>query len=140
MTQVIYAIVGILLLMMSVQDIKACKISNGYILVIAMVCGIGGCFFEKLSWIEMLSGCSVGFGLLGISVLTREQIGAGDGFVMAAIGLLVGAMKALTILSAASLMMAAVSVILIIIKRGTRNMRLPFLPAISIGYMLCMAR
>lgn len=138
MTQVIYVIVGMLLLAMSVQDIRKRKISNRCIVVLAVVCGVGGFFFGKLSWVDMLSGCSMGLSLFGVSVLTQEQIGTGDGLVMAGLGLLMGVIKTLTILSIASLIMAFVSIILIIMRRGTRKMKLPFLPAISVGYVLCM--
>lgn len=134
----IYIIVSILLLMMSIQDIKERSVSTVYIVILAVVCAMGGLFFIECSWMDQLGGCSVGLCLLGISVLTQEQIGAGDGLVVAALGLMTGAMKALTILSVASLLMAGVSIILIIIKKGTRKMKLPFLPAISVGYVICM--
>lgn len=138
MTQVTYMIVGILLLVMSIQDIKRCEISNSYIVILAMVCVCSGAFFEQLSWMELLSGCSIGLCLVGISVLTKEQIGIGDGLVVGALGLLMGGIKTITLLSIASLIMAAVSIILIMFRRGTRKMKLPFLPVISVGYVLCM--
>lgn len=138
MTQLIYIIVGMLLLIMSIQDIRKCEISNRWIVILAVVCGVGGFCLRELSWVEILSGCSIGLCLLGVSILTQEQIGAGDGLVMAGLGLLMGVIKTLTILSVASLIMALVSIILIITRRGTRKMKLPFLPAISVGYVLCM--
>lgn len=138
MTQVTYVIVGILLLVMSIQDIKKREISNRYIAIFAMVCICGGLFFEQLSGMDILSGCSIGLCLVGISVLTQEQIGIGDGLVVGALGLLMGGIKTITLLSIASLLMAALSIILIMFRRGTRKMKLPFLPAISVGYVLCL--
>lgn len=138
MTQVTYVIVGILLLVMSIQDIKKREISNRYIAILAMVCICGGLFFEQLSGMDILSGCSIGLCLVGISVLTQEQIGIGDGLVVGALGLLMGGIKTITLLSIASLLMAALSIILIMFRRGTRKMKLPFLPAISVGYVLCL--
>lgn len=138
MIQVTYVIVGILLLVMSIQDIKKREISNRYIVILAMVCICGGLFFEQLSGMDVLSGCSIGLCLVGISVLTQEQIGIGDGLVVGALGLLMGGIKTITLLSIASLLMAALSIILIMFRRGTRKMKLPFLPAISVGYVLCL--
>ena len=138
MTYIIYIVVGILLLIMSVQDIKERSISNRYIAMLAAVCAVGGFLNAEQAWMEMLSGCSIGLCLMGVSVLTQEQIGAGDGLVVAALGLLTGAIKALTILSIASLIMAGVSILLISIRKGTRKMKLPFVPAISVGYVICI--
>lgn len=129
--------VGILLLVMSIQDIKACSVSNRYIAILAVVCVVGGSFGAGLSWMDLLGGCSIGLGLVGVSILTKEQIGVGDGLVIAALGLLLGTIRTLTILSIASIIMACVSIFFIIIKKGTKKMKLPFLPAISIGYVVC---
>lgn len=138
MTQVTYFIIGFLLLLMSIQDIRKREISNKYIVLLAIFSMIGGYVVRQLSWMDMLGGCSMGLCLVGISVLTREQIGAGDGLVVAALGLLIGAMKTLSMLSIASLLMAMVAIVLIVIRKGNKKMKLPFLPAISVGYVVCM--
>lgn len=138
MTHMTYFIVGILLFIMSVQDIRKRAISNKYIVVLAIISAIGGFFVNQLTWMDMLGGCSMGLCLLGIAVLTREQIGTGDGLVVAALGLLLGAIQTLTMLSIASLLMAAFASLLIILKKGNKKLKLPFLPAISVGYVLCM--
>lgn len=130
-------IIGILLLVMSIQDMKECRVSNIYIAMLAVVCVGGGIWDAGISWMDMLGGCSIGLGLVGVSVLTKEQIGVGDGLVIAALGLRSGMINILTILSMASLIMAGVSIFLIIIRKGTKKMKLPFLPAISIGYAIC---
>ena len=73
-----------------------------------------------------------------MSIATREQIGRGDGIVIAAVGIALGARKCLLVVFTASFLMAAAAIVVLIFRKGGRQTRLPFLPAIFVGYAVCV--
>ena len=80
----------------------------------------------------------VGLGIIGLSVISKEQIGKGDGLVIAAVGIAFGARRCFLVLSTASFVMCVIAIGVLLLKKGGRQTRLPFLPALFAGYVLCV--
>lgn len=138
----IAVIIGMLLFVAGAMDLKSKTISRGIIFVLMIVCFAGAfikVFINKEFGIwEIIGGVLIGFCAIGLSMVSREQIGRGDGLVIAAIGLMLGFRKCLFAVCMASIIMTLVSVIVLILRKGNRNTRLPFVPALFAGYVMCM--
>lgn len=135
-------IIAVLLFMAGAMDLKSKTISREMILVLMIVCFAGAfikVFINKEFGIwEIIGGVLIGFCAIGLSMVSREQIGRGDGLVIIAIGLVLGFRKCLFAVCMASIIMTLVSVIVLILRKGNRNTRLPFIPALFAGYVMCM--
>ena len=128
---------GMLLFAAAVFDIKTKSVGLGLIAVI-MLAGFAGAFArENFGMREALGGALTGMVIVGISVLCREQIGRGDGFLIAAMGLMLGFRECLLAVGIASVIMAFASVVVLVFRKGNRNTRLPFIPALFVGYVAC---
>lgn len=138
----IAVIIGMLLFVAGAMDLKSKTISRGIIFVLMIVCFAGAfikVFINKEFGIwEIIGGVLIGFCAIGLSMVSRDQIGRGDGLVIAAIGLMLGFRKCLFAVCMASIIMTLVSVIVLILRKGNRNTRLPFVPALFAGYVMCM--
>ena len=88
--------------------------------------------------LDTLGGLAVGLGIIGLSVISKEQIGKGDGLVIAAVGIAFGARRCFLVLSTASFVMCVIAIGVLLLKKGGRQTRLPFLPALFAGYVLCV--
>lgn len=136
--KVVMAVIGILLFMAGIIDMKKRQISRGMLLALLLVCCIAVPFKKNFGVLDAFGGLAVGLCAIGISIATREQIGKGDGIVIAAVGIALGARKCLLVVFAASFVMCIAAVVVLFFRKGGRQTRLPFLPAIFAGYLLCV--
>lgn len=131
-------IMGMLLFAAAVFDIKSKSIGLRVIAAL-MFTGFAGAFArENFGVAEALGGFLIGTCAFGVSMISKEQIGRGDGLVIMAMGLMLGFRECLAAVCAASIIMAIVSVIVLILRKGNRNTRLPFIPALFAGYAICL--
>lgn len=129
---------GILLFLLSVMDLKDKKVNIWIVLSLGLVCIAGLFFGSDINLFNVIGGLMIGFGTIGFSLISNEQIGMGDGIIITFLGLQVGFRNGLIIVCMASFFAAVVSVILLIFKKGNRNTKLPFVPAIFLSYCICM--
>lgn len=127
--------VGILLFFAGIRDFRKREISRRQILILTLICLIGIPFKTHFGLWNALGGAAVGLCIVGISIASRGQIGRGDGMVLGAIGLLLGFRGCLAVACLASWIMAIISATLLILKKGNRHTKLPFLPALFVGYI-----
>lgn len=135
---VISIIIGILLLVAGMMDLKSKSISRGFIFILMLVCLIGAFAKNNFGIWDAVGGILIGLCAVGLSMASREQIGRGDGLVIAAIGLALGFRQCLFLVCIASVIMALVSVGVLIFRKGNRDTRLPFVPALFAAYAVCM--
>jgi leader peptidase (prepilin peptidase)/N-methyltransferase len=129
-------IIGIMLLGAGIADIKSLRLSRFFIVAFLIVC-IGTVFTNKSpDIIAALLGTLVGICALGVSLLSDGQIGRGDGFVIASLGLVLGFRGSLTVVCIASMIMCIVAVVLLILKKGNRKTKIPYIPALFAGYTI----
>lgn len=134
----IYGLEGLLLFLAGIEDVRKKEIRIIYIVAIGIVACVGCLFRQNHSWYGALGGALIGLCMLGISLLSEEQIGRGDGLVIAALGLFFGVRNTLGMVCFASIFMLPVALLTIIIKKGKTKIRLPFLPALFLGYVMTL--
>lgn len=131
----LYIIDGFLLLLAAVEDFKEKEIKLNYILAIVVI-GISYLLLSPQKSIpDVIGGVALGLVMIVISILSDEQIGKGDGMIMAAVGIMVGFRTGLIMLCVASLIQSIISIIVLSTKRGNRHTALPFVPSLLIGYI-----
>lgn len=135
-------LIGAMLLIAGIIDIKSQKISRLYIALLMLVCVMTVVVDvnqgTNQNIMSMLMGALIGICAVGISMMAGEQIGRGDGLVITAIGIVLGFRGVLGVVCLASLVMCVIAVILLILRKGNKNTRLPFIPAIFVGYAIYM--
>lgn len=137
---ILVVIIGILLFIAGITDIRKKTVSRKFLFILMTVC-LAAVLLKivkrEFGIIEAAGGTAIGFCAIGISMVSRKQIGRGDGIVISIIGLVLGIRKCLAVVSAASLLMCFAAIIILAAKKGNRNTRLAFLPALFAGYLLC---
>jgi len=82
-----------------------------------------------------LGGISIGLILLGISFITRGQIGMGDGLIVCITGMSLGFTKNAMLLGFGLFGSAIFSMILLSFKLANRKKTIPFVPFLLCGYV-----
>lgn len=94
--------------------------------------------FER-SFFTCLAGFGIGVVFIGVSYVTREAIGYGDGVTLCILGLYVGAEKLIEILLIAWAALT-VSIFVRFARKGiSRKTVFPFIPFVTAGYILVFA-
>ena len=132
----IYGMEGLLLFLAGIEDMKKREIRMIYIVAMGLVACLGCFFRQNYNWYGAIGGVLIGVSMLGISLISEEQIGRGDGLVIAAIGLFFGVRNTLGMVCFASLFMLPIAFVVILIKKEKKKIRLPFLPALFLGYVV----
>lgn len=109
---------------------------------ISIVVTLSGIIFSGLMVIfmpaytigEVLGGIGIGIFLMICSLITKGQIGIGDGIICCFTGLCGGFSDTLGMLLAGLFFSAAVSVVLLVTKKAERKTKIPFVPFLFAGY------
>ncbi len=135
----VWILLGIFLVVGSVYDLKTMNLPQ-WLLIMGLIAGVaGGVYINYVTG----KGC-IGFGLgllpgiviLILACVTREQIGQGDGLIMLIIGSLLGLECSLIILWIGLMGSCVAGIGLLLIRRGNRKTRMPFIPFLLIGLLL----
>ena len=130
----VYIITTLLLMAAAIEDIKKKEISRVLLAGIGISCSWGCCLMNNRNWWEIIGGFTIGLCVIGISIISAEQIGKGDGMVIAALGLLLGARNCFFMIGIASILMTMLSIVILTLKKAGRHTKIPFIPAIFGGY------
>lgn len=119
----------------AIEDIKTQKLYLGRLMFFLL-----GALFLKILWLhesiaEVIPGMSVGIILLGISYLSEEALGYGDGMVILVTGVLCGMKMTIVTVSIAFLVMTIIAMFLIVWKGFFYKARVPFVPCILVGFL-----
>lgn len=131
-------VIGLLLFVAAVMDLKNKSISRGFLFVLILASFVSVFVRVDFGIWNAVGGALIGLCAVGVSMVSEEQIGRGDGLVMIALGIALGFRECLAVVCLASMIMALVSVVILILKKGNRNTKLPFLPALFVGYVTCI--
>ena len=134
---ILSVLIGILLFAAGIVDMKRKQISRGMLLLLLLACCVAIPFKKEFNILDSIGGLTIGLCAIGVSIATREQIGKGDGIVIAAVGIALGAHKCILVVCTASFVMCVTAIIVLLFRKGNRQTRLPFLPAIFVGYLIC---
>ena len=97
------------------------------------------CITGNLEIREIIFGSLVGVVVMGISKLTREAVGLGDGCMLVATGAFLGLIDNLILLMGALILAGAWSAGLLVIRRKNNKCEIPFVPFMLGGYVLVLA-
>ena len=112
------------------REIPLVVVWSGMIVAIALhIQGLGG----NPSWLAATFSAIPGAMFWILSCITGEKIGYGDGWVLIMIGLFTGLWKCFLILMIGLISSSLVALILLAVRRVSRNDRLPFAPFLLLG-------
>lgn len=129
------AVMVIFLGICSWMDIRKRSI---YVWIIAMFGIIGavlGILCKPISCINIMAGIVVGVATMLVSRWSKGGIGMGDGMVLCITGIYLGGYKNLSLLLAALILAACWSVGILVLKKGNRKTKIPFLPFLLTAYV-----
>ena len=89
----------------------------------------------SISPILIVSGADVGFVFLGISKITREAFGYGDGIVILIQGICLGLWDLIIVLMISFLWASLIAILLLVGNKGAKIQSMPFIPFLCIGYV-----
>ena len=124
----IHYIGGLLFLaVLAVQDIKEKKVSIYKLLISAAMAVIYWIFKGEFSWQELLWNAIPGVMLLLLSIITKENIGYGDGLTVIVLGLWTGIWFTFHVLCAGLMLSGVYAAIYLVKKKGETIPLIPFL-------------
>lgn len=89
-------------------------------------------------FIELVCGVGVGLAVLLAGIITKEQIGKGDGLFLMATGLFVGGENNFRLLLWSTILCAVAAGLLLLTKQCGRKERLPFVPFVLCAYVVSL--
>lgn len=131
----VYCILGLMLLLCGIKDLFTGQISiliagvTGFLMVILIP------FRMDMPLLTMAGGSLIGVSLMGISKVTRGQIGFGDGIIFCVTGLGLGFWQNLCLLLYGLSLSAVFSAFIFIFKSKNGTQAFPFVPFVCIGYV-----
>lgn len=133
---VFYVPVAILLGFSMWTDIKKKMISGILLGTFAVIGVVMLLIFRQKSIWSVVTGILPGVAIMGISRLTRGEIGMGDGALLCVTGLFVGFYVNLEMFFIALFMAAVWGMILVMFKKAGRKTELPFAPFMMMAYII----
>lgn len=88
------------------------------------------------NWNIFVFGMLPGVVLIVVSIVTRGEIGLGDGYLVCVLGSLVGLKDIVNILTWAILLLAVTGIFLVVVKHWGRKSTLPFVPFLLVAYIM----
>lgn len=123
------------LLVCAIQDIKDKKLSV-FLIFLGFTCLFPFSFLSNtISIYNRLGGLLLGLFLVAMTYVTRGQIGIGDGLFVMVVGICFGFGISGTMLIYGLVLSALISLYLILLKKGNRDTRIPFIPFLFLGYL-----
>lgn len=137
---VIQLLLGMILLILAIVDMKYREISNIWLIlsgvgVIALILLNSLLFHYNFSMLSAIGGMLIGLMIILISKITREKIGIGDGITLCITGFGLGIWVNIQILMYALFLSALYAVYLIVFRRVSKDHTIPFIPFIFVGYI-----
>lgn len=132
---VIRGLIGILLVIVAIQDIKWKKIRLWIVILSGLLLCLCIPFCSTLSITDRVCGLVIGLGVILLSKVTRGKIGMGDGLVLGVTGMGLGFWGNMELFALALAIAAFFSIVLIILSRANRKKSIPFMPFLLLSYM-----
>lgn len=132
----INSMIGILLLVCAIQDIRKKKIFLWFIILGAILISSCVFFYNALSIVDIIGGVAIGAIVMVISIATDGKIGLGDGMLLIATGIGLGFWNNLELFAISLFMAAIVSIGLLILQLADRKKSIPFVPFLLLGHIV----
>lgn len=134
----IQSLLGILLAVLAIEDVRHQKISIG-IVGMGYILGTAGLIVYGQFQIKSIAG-GIGLGLAVCLLhwITQKGIGLGDGMLAVLIGICTGTEFTVICLCAAFFLASFLALILCCVKKAGPKSRMPFVPFLFLGYMMTL--
>ncbi|TAH73876.1 MAG: hypothetical protein EWM47_02080 [Anaerolineaceae bacterium] len=132
---IIRGLIGLLLIIVTIQDIRWKKIRVGVVLLAAFLICICIPFCSVLSVLDRVLGLSLGLGVMLLSKATGGKIGIGDGMVLGATGMGLGFWSNMELFALALAIAAVFSIGLLVLRKANRKKVIPFMPFLLLAYI-----
>lgn len=129
-----------ILAVLSREDIRTKELPVFYLVLSGILGGAIYIWSHPFSGWNLLGGIAVGGFLLLCSLISRESIGKGDGYLFCITGTFLGFQENLVLLIFSLLMCAAGAIIFLIVKRCRRGDQIPFVPFVLAADVLLLCR
>ena len=135
MEWIIELVITCILGLLAIVDLKKKQVSNVLLLIASGIVIINYVIFRPVTVMALIGGILIGIILLGISYITRQKIGAGDGLLVMILGAYLG-FEGIGVMLLYALTLSAIwSGLLLMIKKVNRHYTIAFIPFIFIGYI-----
>ncbi|HEY9574534.1 MAG TPA: prepilin peptidase [Lachnospiraceae bacterium] len=134
--KIVFGILFCVLLLESFLDLKKREISLRLCLLGIVLRVLFLIFYQDISWGNALLGSTLGLCFFGISFLTREKIGYGDGFMVLLTGFYLGLFAMIRLLLYSFIILFLVSVLLYVVVKNKKEIRIPYIPFLFLGLFL----
>lgn len=126
---------AILLLCLSIEDIRTKKISLWPVFVLAGSGAVFGLYAKGTSYLmEIVVSVAMGLIICAVGIVSDNGIGSGDAWTIMALCMCIGCSKTVTVLFYAFVFCCVCGVLCIWVFRQNRKMKLPFLPFLLAAY------
>ncbi len=82
---------------------------------------------------DLVWGIVPGLLMMGLSLVTEQKVGTGDGILILILGLGMGPVRCVYVLAGAMVLCCVFCGVLLLIHRAGRNTQIPFVPFITLG-------
>lgn len=121
------------LIFCTVFDLRTKKIPLSVLVVFGMIIlgmtGINGTLVHRGIYWQLIPGAV----FLLIAFVTRQAVGYGDGIVILLVGILLGISRCLSMVCLGLVLCSAVSLGILLLKKGNRQTKLPFTPFLLVA-------
>lgn len=132
---IIKGLIGLLLIIVAVQDIRWKKIRIWIVILCGILLGICIPFCPVLSVWNRIGGVFLGIGVVLLSKATGGKIGMGDGLVLVVTGMGLGFWGNIELFALALSIAAVFSIGLLVLRRADRKKAIPFMPFLCLAYI-----
>lgn len=119
----------------AIEDFWRKTVSVRYLPVFALIGIVLHLYLKDMTVLGMIFGMLSGTAVLGLSLLTRESIGKGDGILLIVTGIFLGGVDNFELLCISLFYAALFSFIMLLTGIYKKNQEIPFVPFLFLGYM-----
>ena len=120
---------------LTVMDIRDKRLNLLFLLSGFLLVAAGGFFRRDVHPLLLVAGGGVGLVFFAASKVTGESFGYGDSLLILIMGSFLGFWDILSVLTAAFLLAAVFSTVMLVRRRFSRKTAFPFVPFLAVAYM-----
>lgn len=128
-----------ILCVFSVADIQFRSVSAELLALAGVSAAVYQALVRPGDIVLTAGGAAVGVLFLVISRITRQSLGYGDSLAILILGIFLGFWGVVEVLAGAFVLLAAVSMVVLVMKKMSRRQRLPFFPFLAAGYAIAIS-